>query len=839
MKSKSYFYSLIPLFLLILSVILVSCGGSDSTGVIPGNISQAPAVQLVSKEVSGYIFATNGLTSSRAGEEVSQRFVILDVPLSGEDAFLSQVSSTLQEEHPEDWSNPKMQELFNKLSAELSGWQPLSAINGAQLFTVYQDSRSENPLTVGEDGYFEGSVMVASTDDLVKFEVVIGEEDCYAVETIASSDIAASEGDNTVIQSCPEVILNFPGWCTIFKVKASPVINLKEAGLTFTLNDSSMGCITENPVYLRCRGSKKYNVGYGIFYANPGLTTPVDTTITASTTTGLTLSIFTEVIGSSASIQGHVGGAGVVPVFGFVYSFGCHAFDCLDEAGNYHLSSVFKGHDRAVCAVYWLVQPDGTWKKCREGRTIEFFGEDLSGFDLPEGVQPIPTIRPPYDKFYDERISEVLEQFDQWKIELGREAAIERTVSWLEGELSEGPLIPEEITGALIDEYDSSRFWVCFDDGLSWCLGAKIYAPINFGYISPRNKKLNNDFPSLPIIGSDVGTVGSSKILMLAPFEWQERELEKNLGSPNLYDYMVYGGVADDLIDKGYTVDRVMTKLVKEEVTEGIGMYELDPNANPRDIIFEWRGGDIVTPFDLENMQDYGIIYIATHANEHGMISNVVHERHEEIPLERDLLHYWLWFYRNSEFRYNPLNFDPDEEGLWSYITFEVEAEGIVYRYKMLLLTKKFFQNKSYNNSIVYIDACYSWHLRDAFMNIPAEKPKVYIGNTGPAYIPWSRLVAYQFFNQMMYGFKEPIPIPRPDGIPIVFPPSYILPVPPPMSAKDSYDKLGTEGLNPDSYPYVEPYSECRECKLEIDTQNNQYDDTYFPALVDITVQGD
>ena len=87
MKSKSYFYSLIPLFLLIISVVLVSCGGSDSTGVIPGNISQAPSVQLVSKEVSGYIFATNGLTSSQAGEEVSQRFVILDVPLSGEDAF--------------------------------------------------------------------------------------------------------------------------------------------------------------------------------------------------------------------------------------------------------------------------------------------------------------------------------------------------------------------------------------------------------------------------------------------------------------------------------------------------------------------------------------------------------------------------------------------------------------------------------------------------------------------------------------------------------------------------------------------------------------------------------
>ena len=109
--------------------------------------------------------------------------------------------------------------------------------------------------------FFEGAVMVASTDDLVKFEVVIGQEDCYAVETIASSDMTASEGDSPSLSSCPEIILNFPGWCTIFKVKASPVINLKEAGLTFTLSDSSMGCITENPIYLRCRGSRKYNVG--------------------------------------------------------------------------------------------------------------------------------------------------------------------------------------------------------------------------------------------------------------------------------------------------------------------------------------------------------------------------------------------------------------------------------------------------------------------------------------------------------------------------------------------------------------------------------------------------
>ena len=517
MKNPQVKFLTLSLILLLSAILIVNfgCGGSDSTGAIPGNLSQGTTVQLVSREVSGYIFATNGLSSSRAGEEVSQRFVVLDVPLTGEDAFLNQVSSALQEDYPEDWNNPKMQELFNKLSAELSGWQSLSAINGAQLFTVYQDSRSENPLTVGEDGYFEGSVMVASTDDLVKFEVVIGEEDCYAVETIASSDMTASEGDSPSLSSCPEIILNFPGFCSLFRVHGNG-INLKEAGLTFTLNASSIGCVTA-PIYLRCRGSRKYNVGYGIFYANPGLTTPIDTTITASTTTGLTLSIFTEVIGSSASIRGHVGGAGVVPVFGFVYSFGCHAFDCLNEAGDYHLSSVFQGHNRKVVAIYWLVQPDGRWKKYREERTVGFFGGDLSGFDLPETV----VDRLPTDPYYDRISLKIAKQKWEWRGDLGEELAAQKTVDWINGLVPEKPLpaeIAEAIATAELDEYERGRIWLKFKDGMSVTIAGQGHWEED---ISSMDTKIYNNLSSPPVSAGEADTVGTCNILMIHPFAWE------------------------------------------------------------------------------------------------------------------------------------------------------------------------------------------------------------------------------------------------------------------------------------------------------------------------------
>ena len=172
--------------------------------------------------------------------------------------------------------------------------------------------------------------------------------------------------------------------------------------------------------------------GYGIFYANPGLTTPIDTTITASTTTGLTLSIFTEVIGSSASIRGHVGGAGVVPVFGFVYSFGCRAFDCLDEAGDYHLSSVFQGHNRKVVAIYWLVQPDGAWKKYREERVINFFDGNLTGLICRRRSQPTPTSFPLTEEFYSHTAKRVLMQKEKWAEELGMEMGCPEKCSMVE-----------------------------------------------------------------------------------------------------------------------------------------------------------------------------------------------------------------------------------------------------------------------------------------------------------------------------------------------------------------------------------------------------------------------
>ncbi len=121
-----------------------------------------------------------------------------------------------------------------------------------------------------------------------------------------------------------------------------------------------------------------------------------------------------------------------------------------------------------------------------------------------------------------------------------------------------------------------------------------------------------------------------------------------------------------------------------------------------------------------------------------------------------------------------------------------------------------------------------------------ASKPKVYLGHTIPSYTMWSRLVAYQFFTQMMYGDSEfPVDrIPRAEQpLPVLLP--EIIPTPPPVSVRESHNKLITKGLNIDDYPYEGGLEPCRNCELQIDTQGGLYDDTYFPVPVTIIVHED
>jgi len=242
------------------------------------------------------------------------------------------------------------------------------------------------------------------------------------VEGVSPSDITTSEETAAELISCPEQIITLPGWFVIFAVRGKSAVNLKDSGLTFTLNDSSVGWVTD-PFYLKCMGAWNYNIAYGIFLAKPALSTPVSTTIIAQTTTGLSVNIFTEVVKNCASVSGHVGGAGVIPAAGFVYSIGFDSFSCLDGAGNYKLDRVFRGHFRNVVAVYWLME-NGVLTKHREERTIDFFDGDLTGFDLPAGVLPTPTVRPPGDPFYDIQVTTVLDYYAGLKEQFGPEGYV-------------------------------------------------------------------------------------------------------------------------------------------------------------------------------------------------------------------------------------------------------------------------------------------------------------------------------------------------------------------------------------------------------------------------------
>jgi len=842
--SKNYRnYFLLSVMLIFIALIVGNCGGGSDTGAVP-NVSgnSAQTQNLVNKEVSGYIFWAGSIPSSEGG--TTERFVVLDNPLTGEENFLTELSSYLQEETPEVWASSEVQAIYSQLSSEMAGWKPLKEWNGnANLYTIYQDSKQTSPLQVDTNGHFSGTVLVSSADDNVRFEVIVGDnEKCYSVEAISSTEISTSESNATGLISCPQIILNFPGWCTIFAVRSLPdAINLKEAGLTFTLNDTDPGCVSP-PIYLQCGGTRNYEVAFGIFYANPGISTPASTTITAQTTTGLSLNIFTEVIGICASIEGHVGGTGVTPFAGFVYSAGWNAFDCIDEAGNYKLNAVFKGHFREVVAVYW-VQVNGQLVKYREERTIDFFNGNLTGFDLPEGVQPTPTVRHPMDSFYKERVSEVMTQFDQWEVELGREAAVQQTVNWLNDGLPEGPPIPEEIVEAIVDEYEVTRFWIRFADGLSWCIGGKTYAPIyldNFG----------SQTSSSMVANSVAGTTDSGDILVLAPSQWEDSSLIRNNGWPfELFNYMVYAGMAADLDHKGYEVKQVLTEeteLLPDEVSSGVVREPTVDEPGIYKIVWTVSSSEanIVRPSDYQDLGKYGIIYIATHSDGHGLISNVLCNRDSPNIWNRDLqTETWLDDHKAAECKYWP----PDDKGDWSIETWEspevlldIEPPGLYkVRYDVLMLSKNFFRNQNYNNSIIYIDACSSWELRDAFMG-SASKPKVYLGHTIPSYTMWSRLVAYQFFTQMMYGYSEfPVePIPRVDEDPPILLPE-IIPTPPPVSVRGSHNKLIADGLNIDDYLYEGGLEPCTNCELQIDTQGGLYDDTYFPATVNITVQED
>ena len=860
-EKGNYFFIALCLILTVIVIILSGCGSGGNSVVVsntdttdnPVNYNNpTPTPVLTNVNVSGYIYASNTVTED--GETVPG-ISILDVPAcqadaSGNQPFVIQVSNSLQQDYPEDWQKPEVQELYNQLNKTLSESKPLPQFSSeSQVYSVYNDTS----IPVSADGHFDNSVLTGATDNTVKLEVAMGEDNYTEVETFPFSDnINSSDATTAVLKSCPENIFAFPGEIVIFKVQAEPGINLKSAGLKFTLENPSIGCLTQ-PIYLCIFGKNKYQTSYGCLYVKKGLNTPLASNITATTNTGLSLKIFTEIIKSTARISGTVYTGGTPLVKGFVRSLGTKACCKIDSSGQYSLPKVFMGHYRKVVCTYWTTE-NGQKVRHREEKVIDFFDKDLAGFNFGVPPTPTPALTPTAtptprevtDKFYDVRVSNVAYQYNKWEKEFSKEEAIQKTADWLNGQSSIP--VPGEITGASRD-IDSNVMWIYFADGMSVFLDFTTDNYMIDGSISsPKSKKSllqenSSNFLNKSINSSGIITTKSSKILMLAPFVWQEEIWNYNL------DHRVYTELADKLTTKKdpldsnkplYEVKKVVTH--RSDIVYGTNYW--DPNDRDKLIVpfqVSTTGKDnIVSPYDYMDIYNYGVIYIATHGlTLRKTDGTIVVSGIYCGPFVEDDEDTSTWIQYNKDKRYDPNH--PTGLWTWAYLphqdwdpnTLPVDPNGNKAWSKGLFLSKDFFKGQNFSGSIIYMSACYSWDLRDTF-----NSADVYLGHANKdsglgqvSASQWSRSLAYYFFYYMMEGYKDPNDVPN-------YAKDSANPVGPirPMSVNEAYKSLWDQKVNPDPAPWGEPAPECKDCKLYLH-QKQTSNEIYFPVPVTITVE--
>ena len=426
--------------------------------------------------------------------------------------------------------------------------------------------------------------------------------------------------------------------------------------------------------------------------------------------------------------------------------------------------------------------------------------------------------------------------------------------------------IPDGIKKAGIDSFDNTAMWVMFSDGHSVHIAGekdnwKLYSNAssnnkdsnNLGKINKnvlvQNNETSRKIPSLSNPIQKAQTVCSNKILILAPFVWQE---EKWM---NIYDKTVYNeiltylkGLKNDDGSYVYDITSVITRNNEVEYSETFHDPNIPPpgtldpkHPDPNDPVYTLTKRltlnilperNYVLPSDFLNLSQYGIIYIATHGTPTSLSCGPVFDN---IPETQRL---------NAK-EYSEI--DPNKiDGTWCYSYIEINdpdnSEQFI-RIKHISLSNNFLmQQASINNSIVYLDACSSYGLRQYS---PFNTAYVYFGHDITNYVPWSRRLAYKFFCCMMFGIDE-IPEHNSDSSNAI-----------PLSVRNAYNKftsppllLGDPNrLNPDPGDYrINPNlpinSVTRQnayayynCRLQIYTDNGKYDDTYFPVPVTVIVQ--
>jgi len=859
--------------LVCLILMLSSCGENPAvTTSLPQqensllSSTPTPTPSLVSKPVKGFIYGYNTITE---GGETISNISVLEIPAANPDSsgnvpLINQFSDYLRQEYPQDWNNPDIQELNSRLCESLAQYKPLGEYDtSAKVFSVYQDSQTDTPLSVNPEGQFEGNVVTSAQGSTVKLEVTLGEDETAETEIISSSDtISSSDASGAVLKLCPEKIIVLPNDIVIFKVFSEPSIDLKKAGLKFSLNNNSIGCIAP-PVYLCVFGERKHSVAYSALYIKKNLDTPVDCVISATTSNGLSLNIPLSVVKRCACISGRVYTGDKPLIKGYVKSIGPKAHCKLDGDGGYSLPAVFLGHGRTVIATYW-VQENGKKVKYREEKVIEFFNDNVSNFNFGVPPTPTPTLtpsvtptpRPPYDEFYNKKVSTVLYQYNQWETELGKEEAIQRIITWLNGELPDGPPVPDEIAGASSKDnpYD---IWIHFRDSMSVCISTS--DTIIVEEPDPNEEPIQKEEikPISRLNASANTTVKNADVLILSPYYWQA----------SIKPFKVEDIIKDTLIGNGYNVTCKNPKY---------GNHKYDPAA---DFYFDWENpirevpddplptpepgepkkpliecylksnwDNNVTPLDFETMGKYGIIYINTHGWSYNKedpdnpdseptncvisccidIRNLNRTNKTPIDIWVESNHrqgFCYYIYRDIKF--DSPGIDPKKAGWIRTVSFTNDYISYLNNNPA----------RNFEGSLMYVSCCRSYGMRNYF-----NSARAYLGNRIYGNSKWTYPFAYYFFWFMMNGpegcakatngilsaIKD---APVPEGTP-----SFDEDIP--MDAHGALKQLTDYyKVNPDPNPYDDPGEddEGKGCTVKI-WQKDPDEHIYFPVPVTVTV---
>ncbi|MEQ8186826.1 MAG: hypothetical protein ABRQ39_02545, partial [Candidatus Eremiobacterota bacterium] len=666
-----------------------------------------------------------------------------------------------------EWNKSEIQEIYNQLSSEMSQWKPLVQYNSsAKFFTLYSDS----PINVNSDGYFEADVPVQSNDNTAAFEVVLNDGEHFSVNRTSFADLLTSTGENSEkLKSCSRSVYALPGGISIFKVFAS--INLKESGLSFSLNDSFIGTVTP-PFYLKIRGQEIFNIGYGVFRAKQEAAAGMGKTgtITASTSSngvsGQNIPMPVEIVHETVSISGKVFTDGSPLIDGHVKSIGPKSFCHLDAEGNYVLPEVFEGTNREVIATWWTDE-SGKRTKHVEIKYIDSLNEKLTNFNfgVPPEPTPTPTLTPtpiptypiPPDPYYDNITTKILEQKIIWQEELGRDQGRQKTVEWLNQQLPDFPL-PLDVAGAIekAELINSYTIVYTFKSGhsvyiIEW-LSAKIDANTPL-----QKEKL---YSQSSIYGEPV-TLKNKEVLMLGPKAFEDRYHNKKIFGET-------DSIRSTFQTKGFNV-----------TYSGVINYKLDPGAFPtvptpddndpskaqilisnpepeeghsntylcRCTILDNK--NLVMPNDFLNINNYGVVFITAHGVVMREDDGSYRAGIQACPLYETLggavdstLNTWLTQTQNK----NMWDEGIVDLGMFYKDETTIPSKGI-YQIKIVMLKPQIF-TKNFTGSLVVVNACDAWEL----FSLPQvfQKVQVYVAPSGVEPFFSCGTFAYHFFSYML-----------------------------------------------------------------------------------------